>query len=155
MFRGFRATDLNIWQRAMEEQVVEKDHRGRSGDKSLGRWGDYFSFGTKQRPDGDMHPLATQYRQNGGFRKAALEVGLPVEGLYQTLTGILMRIVAEGRLLTVPEFYDPFDGCFRGVIVLVVGIGIVIGIVPGEGAAYTQVQDLQGDEAEQQLTHYK
>ena len=154
MFRGLRAADLNIWQQAMEEQVVERSGGG-SGYKSLGRRGDDFSFGTKQRPDGDIHPLATQDRQNGGLRKAAREVGLPVKGLHQTLIGILMRIVAKGRLLTVPELYDPLHGCFRGVIVLVVGIGIVIGVVPGEGAAHTQVQDLQGDEPKQQLTHYK
>ena len=75
-----------------------------------------------------------------------------MKGLEQTLGCIPVCRVAEFRLLPVFQFYEPFYGCFRGVVGLVVRIGIIVLVILREGVAHAEIKDLQGNDPEEELT---
>jgi len=102
--------------------------------------------------DRDFAPLAAKAGEQGRFLEDLLEIGVPMKGLDQALTCILMRIVTKGRLLALVELNDPFHGGFRWIIALIIRIGIVIVVIPDCSASHTQVENLQGDECQEHLT---
>jgi len=125
--------------RGLAEEIL----RGRGEDLCCGR----------RDPLGrDLGPDAGPYRRIICLNLDLLEVSFPMKGLADAFIAIGVVVIAENGLLSVLHFYDPFHGCFRRIVCLIVRIGIVIVVIPIGLAPHAEVQELEGDDDHQGLS---
>ena|SRR5258708_7492611 len=142
-----------IWQTFREMGSNGKGKRSLN-EYGLRRRGEDFPGRGWDAPGRNFYPYTLSDRHAGCFKRGFLEVCLPVKGLGNVFIVICIVVVTKGLLLTIFHFYDPFHGCFRRIIIFIIGVGIIITVVPKCLAAYAEVQELQGDQGDQDLPGY-